>query len=153
MNNYKMGLDVGSTTVKLVLLNGNNDIIHSEYRRHFSDIKSTIIGLMKECYEKIGNRKVTVTITGSGGLSVSKWLDVKFVQEVIACTETIENIIPQTDVAIELGGEDAKITYLKGGIEQRMNGSCAGGTGAFIDQMAALLNTDASGLSLQKNIQ
>lgn len=147
MNNYKMGLDVGSTTVKLVLLNGNNDIIHSEYRRHFSDIKSTIIGLMKECYEKIGNRKVTVTITGSGGLSVSKWLDVKFVQEVIACTETIENIIPQTDVAIELGGEDAKITYLKGGIEQRMNGSCAGGTGAFIDQMAALLNTDASGLN------
>lgn len=147
MNNYKLGLDVGSTTVKLVLLNSSDAIIHSEYRRHYSDIKNTIIGLMKECYEKIGNRKITVAITGSGGLSVSEWLNVKFVQEVIACTETIENIIPQTDVAIELGGEDAKITYLKGGIEQRMNGSCAGGTGAFIDQMAALLNTDASGLN------
>ncbi|MBY0754924.1 2-hydroxyacyl-CoA dehydratase [Clostridium sardiniense] len=147
MNNYKLGLDVGSTTVKLVMLNSSDAIVYSEYRRHYSDIKNTIIGLMKECYEKIGNRKVTVTITGSGGLSVSEWLNVKFVQEVIACTETIENIIPQTDVAIELGGEDAKITYLKGGIEQRMNGTCAGGTGAFIDQMAALLNTDASGLN------
>ncbi|MBP1889658.1 putative CoA-substrate-specific enzyme activase [Clostridium moniliforme] len=147
MNNYKLGLDVGSTTVKLVLLKCDNTIVFSEYRRHYSDIKNTIIGLMKECYEKVGDRKITVTITGSGGLSVSNWLNVKFVQEVIACTETIERVIPQTDVAIELGGEDAKITYLKGGIEQRMNGTCAGGTGAFIDQMASLLNTDASGLN------
>ncbi|MBS6043680.1 MAG: 2-hydroxyglutaryl-CoA dehydratase, partial [Clostridium baratii] len=147
MNNYKLGLDVGSTTVKLVLLNDSNSIVFSEYRRHYSDIKNTIIGLMRECYDKFGDRKITVTITGSGGLSVSKWLDVKFVQEVIACTETIENIIPKTDVAIELGGEDAKITYLNSGIEQRMNGTCAGGTGAFIDQMASLLNTDASGLN------
>ncbi|WP_024614953.1 2-hydroxyacyl-CoA dehydratase [Clostridium sp. Ade.TY] len=147
MNNYKMGLDVGSTTVKIVVLNTNNEIVFSEYRRHFSDIKNTIIQLINECYEKIGDRQITVTITGSGGLSLSEWLGVNFVQEVIACTETIEKVIKETDVAIELGGEDAKITYLKDGIEQRMNGTCAGGTGAFIDQMAALLNTDAKGLN------
>ena len=142
MNNYKLGLDVGSTTVKLVLLNDSNSIVFSEYRRHYSDIKNTIIGLMRECYDKFGDRKITVTITGSGGLSVSKWLDVKFVQEVIASTETIENIIPKTDVAIELGGEDAKITYLNSGIEQRMNGTCPGEQGAFFVQMESLLNTE-----------
>ena len=147
MKNYNLGLDVGSTTVKIVLIDSNNNIVFSEYRRHFSDIRNTIITLVNETYKEIGDASLTVSITGSGGLSVSKWLDVNFVQEVIACTKTVEEIIPQTDVAIELGGEDAKITYFKGGIEQRMNGTCAGGTGAFIDQMAALLNTDASGLN------
>lgn len=147
MKKYNIGLDVGSTTVKVVALDINEKPIYSEYRRHFSDIRSTIVNLMKEVYEKLGDCSVTVSVTGSGGLSVSKWLSVDFVQEVIACTKTVENIIPQTDVAIELGGEDAKITYFKGGIEQRMNGTCAGGTGAFIDQMATLLNTDATGLN------
>ena len=148
-----MGLDVGSTTVKVVVVDSSNkEIVYKEYRRHFSDIRSTIIDLIKECYEKVGESEVTIAITGSGGLSVSKWLGVKFVQEVVACTKTVEELIPNTDVAIELGGEDAKITYFKGGIEQRMNGTCAGGTGAFIDQMASLLNTDAKGLNeLAKN--
>ena len=147
MKKYNMGLDVGSTTVKLIVLDGDENIVYSEYRRHFSDIRSTIINLIKEAYDVVGECKITVGVTGSGGLSVSKWLGVDFIQEVIACTKTVEEVIPETDVAIELGGEDAKITYFKGGIEQRMNGTCAGGTGAFIDQMATLLNTDAMGLN------
>ena len=152
MKKYNMGLDVGSTTVKVVIIDDQNKKVYSEYRRHFSDIRSTIIQLIKETYETMGDVELTIAITGSGGLSVSKWLNVDFVQEVIACTKTVEEVIPRTDVAIELGGEDAKITYFKGGIEQRMNGSCAGGTGAFIDQMATLLNTDAMGLNeLAKN--
>lgn len=147
MINYKIGLDIGSTTVKLVVLNNENILIYSKYKRHFSDIRSTIIDLIKECYDELGNVNCKINITGSGGLSVSKWLNLGFVQEVIACSKTVETIIPETDVVIELGGEDAKITYFRGGIEQRMNGSCAGGTGAFIDQMAILLNTDAMGLN------
>lgn len=147
MKKYSMGLDVGSTTVKIALINGNDKIIYSEYKRHFSDIRSTIIGLVLECYKQLGDINLTISITGSGGLSVSKWLKIDFVQEVIACTKAVEEIIPETDVAIELGGEDAKITYFKGSIEQRMNGTCAGGTGAFIDQMATLLDTDAKGLN------
>lgn len=147
MVDYKIGLDIGSTTVKVAVLSNKNILIYSKYERHFSDIRSTIISLINECYEEIGDIDCTISVTGSGGLSVSKWLDVAFVQEVIACSETVETVIPQTDVVIELGGEDAKITYFKGGIEQRMNGSCAGGTGAFIDQMAILLNTDAAGLN------
>lgn len=147
MVDYKIGLDIGSTTVKVAVLSNKNILIYSKYERHFSDIRSTIISLINECYEEIGDIDCTISVTGSGGLSVSKWLDVAFVQEVIACSKTVETVIPQTDVVIELGGEDAKITYFKGGIEQRMNGSCAGGTGAFIDQMAILLNTDAAGLN------
>lgn len=142
-----LGLDVGSTTVKLVALNDNNQIIYSKYERHFSDIKYTIVKLLDEAYEKFEKSEITIMVTGSGGLSVSKWLNIPFIQEVIACTNTIEKIIPETDVAIELGGEDAKITYFEGGIDQRMNGTCAGGTGAFIDQMATLLQTDALGLN------
>jgi predicted CoA-substrate-specific enzyme activase len=147
MINYKIGLDIGSTTVKLAVLNNEGELIYSKYKRHFSDIKSTIIDLIKDCYEKLGDINCTISVTGSGGLSVSNWLNVTFVQEVIACSKTVETFIPQADVVIELGGEDAKITYFRGGIEQRMNGSCAGGTGAFIDQMAILLNTEASGLN------
>lgn len=147
LNKYKVGLDIGSTTIKLVVLNEKNEILYSEYTRHLSDIKSTMIDLMKKCFEYMGNLTCTVCITGSGGLSVSKWLELSFVQEVIACQKTVETWIPQADVVIELGGEDAKITYYSGGIEQRMNGNCAGGTGAFIDQMATLLNTDAKGLN------
>src|SRR5690554_2994636 len=144
---YKVGFDIGSTTIKIVVLDDKNNLIHTEYRRHLSDFKNTIKVLSENAYKKLGNLACKVAITGSGGLSVSKWLEIPFVQEVIACSKTIEDLIPETDVAIELGGEDAKITYFKGSMDQRMNGSCAGGTGAFIDQMAALLDTDASGLN------
>lgn len=142
-----MGLDVGSTTVKVIILDREGKIVFSTYKRHFSDIKNTIIKLINEVCQKYENDKVSIMVTGSGGLSVSKWLDVSFIQEVIACTKTIEEYIPNTDVAIELGGEDAKITYFDSSIEQRMNGTCAGGTGAFIDQMAVLLQTDADGMN------
>jgi predicted CoA-substrate-specific enzyme activase len=147
MERYKVGIDIGSTTVKLVALDDDNKLIYDEYIRHFSDIKNAVIKLIKDCYATLGDVYLRLSITGSGGLSVSKWLGINFIQEVIACQKAVETYIPQTDVVIELGGEDAKITYLKGGIEQRMNGSCAGGTGAFIDQMATLLDTDAAGLN------
>ena len=143
----RLGIDIGSTTIKLALLDEHNQLIYSDYRRHKSDIKTTLRQLMKECYQKLGETPVYTCVTGSGGLSVSKWLKLGFVQEVIACSKAVETYIPETDVAIELGGEDAKITYFRGGLEQRMNGSCAGGTGAFIDQMATLLDTDAQGLN------
>ena len=146
------GLDVGSMTVKLVVLDINNNLIYGKYKRHFSDIKNTIVNLMEEAYLEFKDCNISIMITGSGGLAVSKWLNVAFIQEVIASTKTVEEFIPEADVAIELGGEDAKITYFKDGIEQRMNGTCAGGTGAFIDQMAVLLKTDAKGLNeLAKN--
>ena len=138
-NLFRVGLDVGSTTVKIVVSDIKDSIIYSKYQRHFSDIKSTIAKIIKDAYEKLKDSNITVMVTGSGGLSVSKWLDIPFIQEVVACTNTIEQFIPETDVAIELGGEDAKITFFDGGIDQRMNGTCAGGTGAFIDQMASLL--------------
>ncbi|MFZ5989798.1 MAG: acyl-CoA dehydratase activase-related protein [Bacillota bacterium] len=142
-----VGLDVGSTTVKLVVLDNHDNIIFSKYQRHYSDIRKTIYSLLDEAYKVFSNEDITITVTGSGGISVSEWLGFPFVQEVIASTKAIETFIPKTDVVIELGGEDAKITYFSGGIEQRMNGTCAGGTGAFVDQMASLLKTDASGLN------
>ncbi|NTW29577.1 MAG: 2-hydroxyacyl-CoA dehydratase [Coriobacteriia bacterium] len=142
-----VGLDVGSTTVKIVMLDEHNNLVHSSYARHFAEIRGTIRDLIDEAYRQVGDQDVTVTVTGSAGLSVSKWLGLHFEQEVIACNEAVQVFIPQTDVVIELGGEDAKITFYGNGIEQRMNGSCAGGTGAFIDQMATLLGTDAAGLN------
>lgn len=147
MGVLRVGLDIGSTTVKAVVVGEDNDLVFGEYRRHFSDIRKTVSDIISEVKTEIGDKRVSVAVTGSGGISVSKWLGIPFVQEVAAGTQAIRALIPQTDVAIELGGEDAKITYLTGGLEQRMNGSCAGGTGAFIDQMAALLNTDIGGLN------
>jgi predicted CoA-substrate-specific enzyme activase len=146
-NIFHLGLDVGSTTVKLVVLNNKREIIYSKYERHFSDIKKTVAELMEQAFEKLGNIEITAMVTGSGGISVSKSFDISFIQEVIASTKTIQLFYPKTDVVIELGGEDAKITYLTDGMDQRMNGTCAGGTGAFIDQMASLLKTDAAGLN------
>ena len=129
-------------------------MIYGDYQRHRADIRSTIINVVSKALDTVEKqveggafRGVTVKVTGSGGLSVSQWLNIPFIQEVIAATTSVKKLIPQTDVVIELGGEDAKITYFKGGVEQRMNGTCAGGTGAFIDQMAALLETDAPGLN------
>ena len=143
----RLGLDVGSTTVKLVILDNKNNLIHNKYKRHYSDIKKTILTLIEEAYGIFKNERISIMVTGSGGLSVSEWLNVSFIQEVIAATEAIEEIIPDTDVVIELGGEDAKIIYFGDDIDQRMNGICAGGTGAFIDQMASLLQTDAIGIN------
>ncbi|MDO5044087.1 MAG: acyl-CoA dehydratase activase-related protein, partial [Coriobacteriia bacterium] len=142
-----LGIDVGSTTVKLAILDNAGELVHAKYERHHTDVRATVRELFKEAYELFGNKKMSCAITGSGGLLLAQWLDLEFVQEVIASKRAVETLIPQTDVAIELGGEDAKIIYFDQGIEQRMNGTCAGGTGAFIDQMASLLHTNASGLN------
>ncbi|MGL4981853.1 MAG: acyl-CoA dehydratase activase-related protein, partial [Treponemataceae bacterium] len=154
ISNLRMGIDVGSTTVKVAVLSADDTVILSDYQRHKADIRSTIIAVVSQIIEKIietspqsKNQILSVKVTGSGGLAVSKWLSIPFIQEVIAATTAVQKLIPQTDVAIELGGEDAKITYFTDNVEQRMNGTCAGGTGAFIDQMAALLETDATGLN------
>jgi len=145
---YRVGLDIGSTTVKIAVLDENDYLVYQEYQRHFANIKETIAEVIARAHEHaLKGQQVKIHVTGSGGLSVAKWLSIPFVQEVIASTKTVEMLIPQTDVVIELGGEDAKITYFDGSIEQRMNGTCAGGTGAFIDQMAGLLMTDAAGLN------
>lgn len=151
-NLLHIGLDVGSTTVKVAVLDENLNLIFNKYQRHYSDIRKTIYEILSEVLNKYLGFHATITITGSGGMLVANWLDTPFVQEVVASTEAVERIIPNADVAIELGGEDAKITYFRNPLEQRMNGTCAGGTGAFIDQMAILLKTDAAGLNeLSKN--
>ena len=142
-----LGIDVGSTTVKVAVLDQYEQIVYSVYRRHHADVRATVLEVLREAAQQFPDRHVTIAITGSGGLLLSQWLDLEFVQEVIASKTAVEAFIPKTDVAIELGGEDAKIIYFDQGIEQRMNGTCAGGTGAFIDQMAALLDTDAGGLN------
>ena len=146
-NTLNIGMDVGSTTVKLVVMNNKKEILYNEYRRHFSDTKKTIKDLLSEIIEKFPNNKFTLVSTGSGAITLAKYLDIPFIQEVIACKNAIKEYAPSTDVAIELGGEDAKIIYFDQTIEQRMNGTCAGGTGAFLDQMAVLLNTDTQGLN------
>lgn len=148
-NILHLGLDVGSTTVKIVILDDADTILYSKYRRHYSDIKITISEMLIEAHKAFQGKDINICVTGSGGLSASKYLGIDFVQEVIAGSRAVERFIPRTDVAIELGGEDAKITFYEpgGAIDQRMNGTCAGGTGAFIDQMAAMLRTDAAGLN------
>ncbi|MDR3315618.1 MAG: acyl-CoA dehydratase activase, partial [Coriobacteriales bacterium] len=143
-----LGIDVGSTTVKLAVLDAQRKLVFSDYQRHHADIRATIAEIIAAARQRLGAEPMTVAITGSGGLLLAQWLDLTFVQEVISSKAAVEAFIPQTDVAIELGGEDAKIIYFDNGIEQRMNGTCAGGTGSFIDQMATLLNTDASGLDI-----
>ncbi len=145
---YYLGIDIGSTTVKIAILDGQNTILFSDYKRHFANIRETLADLLQEAGEKLGNITMHPVITGSGGLALANHLQIPFVQEVIAVATSPETFAPKTDVAIELGGEDAKIIYFEGGnVEQRMNGICAGGTGSFIDQMASLLQTDASGLN------
>lgn len=144
---HKLGIDIGSTTVKIALLDADDNILFSDYERHFANIQETLESLIRKAYDKTGDLSVCPMITGSGGLTLAKHLEVPFVQEVIAVSTALTHYAPQTDVAIELGGEDAKIIYFEGGnVEQRMNGICAGGTGSFIDQMASLIQTDATGL-------
>ncbi|MDW7657155.1 MAG: acyl-CoA dehydratase activase-related protein, partial [Bacillota bacterium] len=141
----QIGLDIGSTTIKLVVLR-DGAIIYDRYARHHADISGEISRLLADVNATFPELSAPIRVTGSAGLGVAQWLDLPFVQEVIAETEAVNRLYPHADVIIELGGEDAKITYLHPVTEQRMNGTCAGGTGAFIDQMAVLLQTDASGL-------
>ena len=145
---HTLGIDIGSTTVKVALLDSKNTLLFADYRRHFANIRETLHALVEEAREKAGDMDVYPMITGSGGLTLAKALDIPFTQEVVAVSSALKLLAPKTDVAIELGGEDAKIIYFEdGNVEQRMNGICAGGTGSFIDQMASLLQTDASGLN------
>ena len=147
-NLNKLGIDIGSTTVKIAVLGKNNELLFADYERHFANIRETLTDLLKKAFDKLGNLKLAPMITGSGGLTLAKHLGIPFVQEVISVSTALQDYAPQTDVAIELGGEDAKIIYFEGGnVEQRMNGICSGGTGSFIDQMASLIQTDASGLN------
>lgn len=141
------GLDIGSTTVKAVVEDAGGDILYSTYRRHFSDIRLAVFKILEEIGEELHRPDMTIQVTGSAGIGVAQRLSLPFCQEVIASSHAVETLIPETDVAIELGGEDAKITFFGASLDQRMNGTCAGGTGAFIDQMAALLDTDADGLN------
>ena len=143
----KLGIDIGSTTVKVSIIEDGGKLLFADYKRHFANIQETLADLLREGEKKLGALTVEPVITGSGGLTLSKHLGIPFVQEVVAVATSLKDYAPQTDVAIELGGEDAKIIYFTGGIDQRMNGICAGGTGSFIDQMASLLQTDASGLN------
>ena len=147
MNVYRAGIDIGSTTIKLVVLDDNNNIIFGKYRRHCAQIQPAMQELLAEAKAELGDFRLRLKITGSGSINLGKALNIAFVQEVAAVASALEYLAPQTDVAIELGGEDAKIIYFTGGLEERMNGVCAGGTGSFIDQMAALLQTDAAGLN------
>ena len=147
MKTYRAGIDIGSTTVKLVILNENQDMLFGDYRRHHAHTQQTLYSLLKEAQQALGACALKVKITGSGSINLGKAMDIDFVQEVVAVAAALKAAAPQTDVAIELGGEDAKIIYFRGGLEERMNGVCAGGTGSFIDQMASLLQTDAPGLN------
>ena len=147
MKTYRAGIDIGSTTVKLVLLDEDDRIIYGEYRRHCAHTQQTLAELLGEAEEQVGECLLRVKITGSGSINLGKALGIGFEQEVVAVATALQHVAPQTDVAIELGGEDAKIIYFRGGLEERMNGVCAGGTGSFIDQMASLLQTDAKGLN------
>ena len=145
---YTLGIDIGSTTVKIAILDPSCKIMFADYRRHHADIQGTLRALVQDAHKQLGDITVHPVITGSGGLTLATHLQVPFVQEVVSVSTALERIAPKTDVAIELGGEDAKIIYFENGsIEQRMNGICAGGTGSFIDQMASLLQTDAAGLN------
>ena len=147
-----VGLDVGSTTVKIIVMDKNKKTIYKNYQRHFSDTKNTVCNVLEDLLLKYPSNSFTLALTGSGAMSAAKFLGVDFIQEVVSCKRAVEKYIPKTDVVIELGGEDAKIIYFDQSIEQRMNGTCAGGTGAFLDQMASLLHTDTAGLNeLAKN--
>ena len=142
-----VGIDIGSTTIKVVVLNQAKEIIYKKYARHFSEISKALHENLSALRDVVGSRRFSFVLTGSAGMGVAQRVGLPFVQEVIACASAVKSLIPQTDTAVELGGEDAKITYFGNASEQRMNGVCAGGTGSFIDHMAALLSTDAIGLN------
>ncbi len=147
MAEYLAGIDVGSTTVKIVITDLSGNIVYEDYSRHHAETRRQLSRLLTGARERLGNIEARVGITGSGSIQLAKALEVPFVQEVVAVATAVQREAPGTDVAIELGGEDAKIIYFAGGLDERMNGICAGGTGSFIDQMASLLQTDAAGLN------
>ncbi|UQZ90543.1 2-hydroxyglutaryl-CoA dehydratase [Deltaproteobacteria bacterium Smac51] len=147
MTTYHTGLDVGSTTIKVVVIDDQDQTRFSLYQRHYSEVRKTIVEVLLKAAEEFQGESTTLAVAGSGGISAAQWLEAEFVQEVVAGAEAIRRYLPQTDVAIELGGEDAKLTFFDSGIDQRMNETCAGGTGAFIDQMASFLRTDPPGLN------
>lgn len=148
MNNlFHVGIDIGSTTIKVVALNSRKELIYSQYERHYADIKKKLQHILFDAYKVLKDAEVTLMITGSGGMNIANNIKTSFIQEVMAATKAVKTYYPETDVAIELGGEDAKLTYFSEGVEQKMNGTCAGGTGSFIDQMASLLQVDALGLN------
>ena len=136
----KLGLDIGSTTIKCIVLSEDNKVIYSSYQRHFSQISTVLGQQLREISSRTKAENMLVTISGSAGMGLAENLEIPFVQEVYSTRKAVNQLMPETDVVIELGGEDAKILFLTNGFEARMNGSCAGGTGAFIDQMAVLLN-------------
>ena len=142
----KVGIDIGSTTIKLVVMDEER-LIFKNYARHFSEIGSALSNSLASLKNIIGEKTFKIAVAGSAGMGIAKKISVPFVQEVIACQTAVEKFIPQTDTVVELGGEDAKIIYLGSAPEVRMNGVCAGGTGSFIDHMASLLSTDALGLN------
>ncbi|GAA2181369.1 hypothetical protein GCM10009785_15990 [Brooklawnia cerclae] len=142
-----LGLDIGSTTIKAVLLDADDAVVFSSYDRHYADVRGATARVLEAIAREVpADTPLLIRISGSAGMGLAEALDVPFTQEVIAGTEAIERRLQGIDVAIELGGEDAKITFFGQSVEQRMNGMCAGGTGAFIDQMALLLDTDAAGV-------
>ena len=145
-NSLFMGLDIGSTTAKVVVINPEGDLLFSIYRRHMSEVRKILIDILNETRQKFPDSTFSIALTGSGALSIASKLSLSFVQEVVSSSLSIQNLIPAADVIIELGGEDAKLTFLTGGVDLRMNETCAGGTGAFIDQMASFLNMDVSEL-------
>ncbi|MBQ8351524.1 MAG: 2-hydroxyacyl-CoA dehydratase [Clostridia bacterium] len=149
MKEYRAGIDIGSTTVKLVILDEEDRILYGEYKRHMARTQQTLADMLKEAKAVVGDAMLRTQITGSGSINLGRAMGIGFVQEVVAVASALKHSHPQTDVAIELGGEDAKIIYFNGGLDERMNGVCAGGTGSFIDQMAALLQTDAAGLNAE----
>ncbi len=134
-----VGIDVGSTTAKIVVVDGGQ-VVYEKYQRHFSQVREKLLEMLEEACPVIGDRRFQCALSGSAGLGIADAAGIPFVQEVFATAETVRHTAPDTDVVIELGGEDAKIIFFRGGLDERMNGSCAGGTGAFIDQMATLLN-------------
>lgn len=142
-----LGIDVGSTTVKTVILDENNKIIHNKYERHFSKVREVVSNQLREIGRNYPDTSFRIAITGSAGLGIAESAKIPFVQEVFASFIAVNKSYPDADVVVELGGEDAKIIFLTGGVEQRMNGSCAGGTGAFIDQMAGLLDVTPAEMS------
>ena len=144
---FNVGIDVGSTTIKLVVLDKAKQIVYKNYERHFSEIGHALHENLESLKKVVGEQKFNFALTGSAGMGIAQRIGLPFVQEVIACAAAVKELIPQTDTVVELGGEDAKITYFGAAPEQRMNGVCAGGTGSFIDHMASLLSTDAKGLN------
>jgi predicted CoA-substrate-specific enzyme activase len=143
----RLGIDIGSTTIKLAVLDQKDTLVFHQYLRHYANLQETLRYALLKLYETFGNQAMNMAITGSGSLGIAELLGIPFIQEVTCGYKAIQRFLPEASVIIEIGGEDSKITFLDHGVDQKMNGICAGGTGAFIDQMSLLLNTDANGLN------